>query len=223
MSKPIRRQSSQRGAIVMVVAMSLSLLAVVGLYAFSNAQRSVRGAGALRSMAQGRGVAEHAIQATAELVNPASAAFLDRRMVLYANANIGSGEAVSECASVPRPSSGDPNLVPSLGKRCFKQDQTYLGKYIKDSLGGASNAPLDNSLDSAQDAKGTYTIELSDPTNFYVGVAGASVTRRQCVRRYTATVRALISPNDIGGVAQKPNSRVGARGRITTGPLECGS
>ncbi len=217
------RIHERRGAIVMVVAMSLSLLAVVGLYAFSTAQRSVRGAGSLRGMAQGRGVAEHAIQATAELVNPSSAPFLDRRMVLYANSAIGTGEAVQKCDSVRRPDMGDPSSVPALGKRCFRQDQTYVGKYIKNSLGGASATPLENSFDAAQDAKGSYTVELSDPTNFYVGVAGSSVTRRQCVRRYTATVRALVSPNDIGGVPQKPNSRVGARGRIMTGPLECGS
>ena len=218
-----KRTRAPRGAIVMVVAMSLSLLAVVGLYAFSTAQRSVRGAGAIRSMVQGRGVAEHAIQAAAELVNPSSAPFLDRRMVLYAQSTIGQDEAVQKCDSVRRPDSGDPNSVPPLGKRCFRQDQKYVGTYIKQSLGGASDTPLDNSFDAAQDAKGSYTVELSDPTNFYVGVAGASVSRRQCVRRYTATVRAIISPNDVAGVPQKPNSRVGARGRIMTGPLECGS
>lgn len=210
------RRSKARGTIVVVVAMSLSLLAVVGLYAFSSAQRSVRGAGSVRAAAQSRGVAEHAIQAAAELVNPASALWFDRAMIQYAQT---APSTATECSSIAKTAVVS-DAYPAIGKRCFKQDQSYVGRYLNEKLGGATNAPLSGSVSAVQAATPTYSFELSDPSNIYVGLAGSSVTRRQCMRRYTVTVRALLTPDAPGS---KPTSRVGARGRVMSGPLDCGS
>lgn len=217
-------RAKQRGAIVVVVAMSLSLLAVVGLYAFSNAQRSVRGAGSVRVAAQGRGVAEHAVQTTAELVNPYSSAWIDAAMKAYAFQNHTSGGA-SDCLSIPPSAAVSTGTLPPLSKRCYKQTSTGVGDYFKNSLsGGGALDPLSGAFsggtDTTNDLSASYTIELTDPTDFHVGLAGSSISRRQCVKRYTTTIRALMSTP---GSGSKPTTRTGARGRVMTGPQDCGS
>jgi hypothetical protein len=121
-----RRRRRSRGAVVFIVASTLALLALMGVYAISGSAAEVRSSGYVRQAAQAHYLSEYAMAATASYVNATNADFIVSSRLLGA-AN-GPFPPTHDCVSVPT------YTTPSnLSRACVRFNQedferTYTGR-----------------------------------------------------------------------------------------------
>lgn len=140
---------AQRGAVVFIVAMTLALLALMGVYAISNSATEVRSAGYVRQATQAHYLSEYALGAVVNHITAQNADYMVNTLLL---ANTPS---TTNCLSVPTYASATP-----ISRACMRFSQTefensWQGRPLltEFSLGQRGNTTM----------QGTVFAELSNP------------------------------------------------------------
>ncbi len=147
-------RNRSRGAVVFIVAMTLTLLALMGVYAISGAAAEVRSSGYVRQSTQAHYLSEYAMTATANHVNSSNADFIiNSRLLAGATSPF---PPTNDCLSVPTYAS-----VSAVARACvrFTQDElerTWTGRPLlsEHSLGQPGKSMM----------QGTVFAEFSNPT-----------------------------------------------------------
>lgn len=199
-----RARIDQRGAILFVVAMTLTLLGAIGIYALGAATSEIRTSGYARASAQTHYISEYGTVAMLDAFSPANASYFDAQMLLPASATDPCLSAVSAHAS----------SVTAIAKRCAKVPQGYFQNAWKDG----SKVLHDDSLSPvAGRVSARFTSELTDPITGGFQ-PGFDVNNGKCFRRYTITTYGQLMNAD---QTQTIGREIG-RARVTTGPFDCG-
>ena len=147
-----RRRS--RGAVVFIVAATLGLLALMGVYAISGAATEVRSSGYVRQATQAHYLSEYTMGAVANHVNSTNADFLVNNQLLAQATN--PFPPTTDCLSVPTYAGASP-----MAKACVRINQT-------DIEGQWGSRPLLTEHSLGQPGKslmqGTVFAEFSNPT-----------------------------------------------------------
>ncbi len=205
-----RARRHNAGAVMFIVAVTLGLLAVMGVYGLSATSADIRAAGHMREALQGQRAGEAALMMTAETFNPAIAQGLVSQM------NLGQGQA-RDCKTAA-PYTGD--VVTRAAEACIRLDPTRMGTiatttnawimagglardgFTTESFGSVANQPY-------------ITVEVTNPINIEV-TAGNS----QAVRYTQLTATVLVQMKSSAATAAE--SAVAGRGRLTVGPSLAG-
>lgn len=171
-----RSRRRSRGAVVFIVAMTLALLALMGVYAVSGAAAEVRSSGYVRQATQAHYMSEYAMNATASYMNSTNADFIvNTRLLATAT---GPFPPISDCISVPNYTVGG---VSNMARACVRFNQqdiegTYAGRpaVTMHSFGQPGVTTM----------QGTLFAEVSNPTltqpppgfDLNLGLAFARVT-----------------------------------------------
>lgn len=141
---------AQRGAVVFIVAMTLTLLALMGVYAISNTATEVRSAGYVRQATQAHYLSEYALTAVANHVTSSNADFMVNTLLL------GQSSPTTDCLSVPTYITAS-----AIARACIRFNQTQLEEMWQGrpllteySLGQRGNTTM----------QGTVFAEFTNPT-----------------------------------------------------------
>lgn len=215
----IRRARARRrsaGAVLFIVAVTLGLLAVMGVYGLSATNADIKSAGHMREALQAQRAAETALIMTAETYNPTVA------QKLVSDMNNGKGQT-RDCLTA----------VPYLGTTTETRAAEACMKFTPDQMVIAANtsntaAPAQWVVSSAPAVppftlqsfgpvvNAAYiTVEVTNPINTVV--PGFSQTGNAPIFSYSQlTVTTFVQLKQ--GAALAAESSVAARGRITVGP-----
>jgi Tfp pilus assembly protein PilX len=211
-----RQHQRDRGAIIFIVAMTLSLLAAMGVYALTATSSEMRTSGYARQSTQAHYVTEYASQATNDVISPENASFYDNQMTL----NVNVGTVTCESAA---PKATDPSIATEISKRCVKFSQNGLADIWRINRGATVTpfgadafAPSGSPVYGAQAAE--FKAEITEPISNGLQ-PGFDVNNGKCFRKYTVT--AIGSLRD-GGGSGRILAREAGRSRIVAGPFDCG-
>ncbi len=109
-----RARRGQRGAVVFIVAMTMALLALMGVYAITNAATEVRSAGYVRQATQAHYLSEYALGAVANHVTSSNADYMVNTLLLGNNSS-------ANCLSVPTYASAS-----KVSRACWRFSQQEL-------------------------------------------------------------------------------------------------
>ncbi|MDB4940481.1 MAG: hypothetical protein JWP97_15 [Labilithrix sp.] len=204
-----RRRRQSRGAVLFIVAVTLGLLAVMGVYGLSATSADIRASGHMREALQGQRAGEAGLMMTAETFNPTIAQNLVQQM------NLGQGQA-TDCVTAA-PYTG--NVLTRAAEACIRLDPTKMQTialattptkpwnvdpspaqpgFSAQSFGAVANQPY-------------VSVEVTNPINTEV-MTGNSQTVRYS--QLTATVFVRLKKTSTSA----PETQVVGRGRITVGP-----
>lgn len=203
--RAIQRRRS-RGAVVFIVAMTLALLALMGVYAISGAAAEVRSSGYVRQATQAHYLSEYAMTATANYVNSTNADFIVNSRLL--GATTGPFPPTNDCLSVPTYTTGQPSAV---ARACVRFTQ-------QDLEGGYASRPLLTMHSLGQPGvssmQGTVFAEFSNPT-LTQGPQGFGFDLGLSFARVTVTTGGSVQP---AGNAPARTLEMG-RARMIVGPI----
>ena len=189
-----------------IVAITLGLLAAMGLYGLSATAADIRSAGHLREATQGQSAGEHGLMSTAELLNPTTASFLVAQMTAGAGPN--SGQATTGCRTA-NPFTGITQYRDA--EACMRLDLPKMQAIANANgtnlwpgtpFGATSFGPSAVNL--------PYTkVELTNPVDVL------SPDGRSTYKRVTVTVFVEMK----SGAAAPAETMVTGRGWLTVGPV----
>jgi len=205
-----RARRRNAGAVMFIVAVTLGLLAVMGVYGLSATAADIRSAGHMREALQGQRAGEAALMMTAETFNPTVAQGLVQQMT------DGVGQA-RDCKTAAQPYTG--NAEARFAEACIRLDPSRM------TIIANTTSPASPWAISAAPAQPGFTtesfgnvlnqpyinVEVTNPINTEV-TAGNSQTVRYSQLTVTVLVQLKSSPTLAAETA------VAGRGRITVGP-----
>jgi Tfp pilus assembly protein PilX len=193
------RRRRERGAIIFIVAMTLTLLAGMGVYALTNTTSEIRTSGYQRQAVQAHYVSDLATGAAVDVFTPENASYIDNQMRTTTPS--------TPCISAPPVAAG----VSDITKRCVK----FHPKYVEKNWNGA--APLlPNALGNTGYAPtGGFRVEVTESIN--TGIRpGYDTNNNKCFYRYTiSSFGWLQQGTDVVG-------EEASRARVVIGPFDCG-
>ncbi len=201
-----RRRRRSRGAVVFIVATTLALLALMGVYAVSGAATELRASGYTRQATQAHYLSEYAMTATANHVNSSNADYVVRTLLLGQT-------ATPDCISVPTYTTAPGLTTSPLARACWRfsqgeLEQTWAGKPLltPQSLGQPGVSMM----------QGTVFAEFSNPvlTQPPPGF-GTTGSGNLSFARVTVTTGGSVRP---AGNAQAETLEMG-RARMVIGPI----
>ena len=200
----VRRREA--GAVMFIVAVTLGLLAVMGVYGLSATSADIRSAGHMREALQGQKAGEAVFMMTGETFNAKVAAGLVRNMA------DGVGQA-RDCVTAKAYTG---NVDTSAAEACIRLDPARMVTYANTTNPGApwaaSGAFSAGSFGSVVNQP-FVSVEVTNPVDTDVA-AGNS----QKVRYTQLTVTVLVQMKASAGVAAVTS--VAGRGRIIVGPTQ---
>jgi hypothetical protein len=150
----LAKRRKSRGAVVFIVAATLALLALMGVYAISGAAAEVRSSGYVRQSTQAHYLSEYTMGAVANHVNSTNADFLVNNQLLAQATN--PFPPTTDCLSVPTYTAAS-----AMAKACVRINQS-------DIEGPWASRPLLTEHSLGQPGKslmqGTVFAEFSNPT-----------------------------------------------------------
>lgn len=194
-----KRRTQERGAIIFIVAMTLSLLAAMGVYALTNTTSEVRTAGYQRQAVQAHYVSNLATGAAVDVFTPENASYIDNQMRTTTPS--------TPCISAPPAAAG----VSDITKRCVK----FHPKYIERNWNGVAALPPDALGNASSAATGQFRVEVTESIN--TGIRpGYDTNNNKCFYRYTVSSFGWLQQNAevVGEEA--------TRARVVVGPFDCG-
>jgi hypothetical protein len=236
----LRRRSG--GAVMFIVAMTLALLAVMGMYGLTATAQDISAAGHMRQAMQAQRAAEFSAMATAETFTPGTAAALVRVMTDPARSTTGLG--AGKCKSITKTPTG---LVENRnGEACLvlsEQQMATIAKSVnklepttRPFCATADNCPFFMMKDTAvlTPSDGTFgdvreypflRVEATNPVDI-PPPPGSGLDGRFTFTQITTTVFVDMktvdlsaSPVDMTSALNAPaKSVMVARGRMTVGP-----
>lgn len=208
-----RRRRRSGGAVIFIVAMTLAVLAAMGVYALRSASLEVRTSGYGRQAAQAHYLSEYGVVAAAETINADTA---DLHLGLMLNAS----RRDSSCLSLPNVNVADPNVA-LTSKACRRMGAAEIGQQFLASSGQAF--PASNPFGPFP-LSGDFFIEMTDPFQTQPP-EGFGLDLGMCFTAITIAAYGVaqpVTPPADGGNAAAYYSNLGlelARSRITAGPI----
>ncbi len=193
-----------------IVAVTLGLLAVMGVYGLSATSADIRSAGHMREALQGQRAGEAAFIMTAETFNPTVAQGLVQQMT------DSTGQA-RDCVTAVTPYTGSAET--RFAEACIRLTPERMTKLANTVNPSAWETPLPAPAQPGFTAKSFgdalnqpyITVEVTNPINTEVSVGNS-----QAVRYSQVTVTTLVQ---LKSSALLPaETAVAGRGRITVGP-----
>lgn len=204
-----RARRRNAGAVMFIVAVTLGLLAVMGVYGLSATSADIRSAGHMREALQGQRAGESAFIMTAETFNPTIAQGLVQQMT------DATGQA-RDCTTAVTPYTG--NADTRFAEACIRltpERMTNLANSVTPLAWAVSPPTVQPGFTSKSfgDALNQpyITVEVTNPINTEVS-AGNSQTVRYSQLTVTTLVQLKSSP------LLPAETAVAGRGRITVGP-----
>lgn len=195
-----------------IVAVTLGLLAVMGVYGLTSTAADIRSAGHTRETLQAQKTAEHSLGITAELLTPAKA------KEIY-DAMYGNGDSnTKNCFSTPAyTGAGDRRDAEAckrlslleLGVQSNMTRPPFTNRSFGDVTNNATAAGSDG-MSIGGTTSNTIQVELSNPVD--VPIVGSTTEKKVQV---TITVYTTLRPT----AASPPETVVTGRGRLTIGPV----
>ena len=206
-----RRRHQSRGAIIFIVAMTLSLLAAMGVYALAATTAEARVSGYQRQAAQTHYTTEMGLGSAVDALSAENASFIERQMKVAPS---------TLCLSTPVAGP----TVSNLAKQCARLTPTYFSsKWTADNSGVTTAAMnMTNNLwgpiltgAGTPDLKGDFVGEVTEPITGG-NQAGFDTNNGKCFRRFTIS--------GYGKMVDSPKilSQEAARARVSAGPFDCG-
>jgi len=218
-----KKRAADAGAIVIVVAMAIAVLATMGVYALRSSQQEMQTSGGARQRMQAHYLDEYALIGTVQHLTPGRADAILKRYKAYADLTQPPGNNTDTgCASVA--------AVPLTAERTARWCQLLPSATIGlgwQSASGAARSPLfDWDGGKAPGSLGTgaggvfmggdFWVELSDPA---VGAKLPGYTNH-CYAYFTVTAAGATLPRNVSdaGIAAGLGIET-ARARIRVGPV----
>jgi hypothetical protein len=202
-----RRRRSQEGAVIFIVAMTLALLAGMGVYALTSTTSEVRTAGYQRQAAQAHYVTDLATVAAVDVFSPENASYIDNQMKVVSPS--------SPCLSSPQV--GLTSGVSEIARRCAKLHPDYIKQNLgTDPMPETSSGSRVLHIPNTQ-VRGEFVSEITEPVGNGVQ-AGFDVSSGKCFTRYTVTTYVKTSNLTTAGTLGRETSRA----RVVVGPFDCG-
>ncbi len=203
-----RRRRDEGGAVLFIVAMTLAVLASLGMYALTRTSDEVKTSGYARQAAQAHYLAEYGILGEANDVNPQTAQ-------LYLGLMRNASRADTKCISLPQPQTG----LPYSQLACRRMGSSEIAtKWI-----GAAAMPTTPYGQNGM--AGDFFVELTDPVQAQPP-QGFDLRLGLCFAQFTVTSIGLLQPTvaNSGNTEQQFYGNEGvemARARFTAGPIRC--
>lgn len=193
-----------------IVAVTLGLLAVMGLYGLSATSADIRAAGHMREALQGQRAGEAALMMTAETFNPAVA------QGLVAQMSLGQGQA-KDCKTAAAYTG---EISTRAAEACIRLDPTRMGTIATTTnpwvmVGGTARDGFTNESFGSVAQQPYVTVEVTNPINIEVTAGNSQAIRYTQV---TATVLVQMKSSATGAA----ETAVAGRGRLTVGPSMAG-
>jgi hypothetical protein len=220
-----RARRDSAGAAMFIVAMTLGLLAVMGVYSLNATAMDIRAAGHFRESAQAQAATEHAIMLTAESFTPGTAGEIVRTMQGGKNIVGGTDIQTTTCKTAS-PYTGNPALraaeaclsmsskeLENLNKNVnpwSNTDPTY-GTFSAQGTGGAQ-ANVSPSFGQIPD-RAFLRVEVTNPIDV-PPPPGTGLSDRYTYTQVTATVFVDMKSN----VTLPSDTIAQGRGRLLVGP-----
>ncbi len=204
------RREREEGAVIFIVAMTLAVLASLGLYALASTANEMKTAGFERQNTQAHYLSEYGVLGAANNVNPTTAQ-------LYLGLMMDPTRRDTNCISLPGVNLSDP-LIPNTVKACRRMGSGELNKAW---LSSAQGALPPNALGSPA-LSGDFFIELTDPAQTQPP-PGYDMKLGLCFAQFTLTSVGL-TQSAAGTTGQQVYGSEGvevARAHITAGPIRC--
>jgi hypothetical protein len=206
--KRSKARATRGGAALFVVAVTLGLLAAMGVYGLSATAVDIRSAGHLREAAQGQAAAEHALILTAETFTPATTGELVRAMQstgiqstscrsanAYDSANNAEFRAAQACVSLNTP-------------------QMYaISKNVNAWTSGNETSTFTAESFGKVSRRAEVRVEVTNPVEM-PPPPGTGLNDRYVFSQLTVTTFVDMKATGTGNT----ESTVQGRGRITVGP-----
>ncbi|MBS2011842.1 MAG: hypothetical protein JST00_03050 [Deltaproteobacteria bacterium] len=207
-----RRRRDSAGAAMFIVAVTLGLLAVMGLYGLTATAADIRAAGHTRETLQAQKTAEHAMVVTAELLTPSRAKEIYEAM--YGNGDANTKNCLSTPAFTGAADRRDAEACRrlTLGELAQYSNMTrppFTPKSFGDVQNNATTVGGDG-VALGGSTSNTVQVELSNPID--VPIVGSTTEKKVQV---TITVYATLRPT----ATQPPQTVMTGRGRLTIGPV----
>ena len=211
-----RRRSARRkesgGAVIFIVAMTLAVLASLGMYALASATNEVKTAGYERQGAQSHYLSEYGILGAAENISPITAQIY-LGMMLAQSSTAALNRNDSGCLSLPM-TAAQYTAAATSSKACRRMGASEIANSSTPVWPGGG-VPA-SSFGSAP-LTGDFFIEMTDPVQSQPP-QGFDLRLGLCFAQFTITSVGLISPTTVNfgneGVEM-------ARARIIAGPVHC--
>jgi hypothetical protein len=228
-SPSAKRRSARRarsaGAAMFVVAMCVTVLASVGIYALAAAANEISTSGNERQNTQTHYLADYGVQGTAHAVAGATAQLYFNIMTIPAPSGSGSPSALPSCASVPIPSGVTP---PQASLACAQLRSSDLAKswtQTQATLSYAGTAPYASGVAPGSfgltPVAGDFFVELTNPEKA-PGLSGFDQNSPLCIIQFTATVTGFTQPlSATGAVSYEGEGLEMQRARVLGGPVTC--
>jgi hypothetical protein len=220
-----RPQARDRGAIIFIVAMTLALLAGMGMYALTATTAEQRTSGYLRQAAQAHYITELGTQSSIDAFSPVNASYIENQMRTAPSTQCESTRSAQSAFTAS-------GLTSEIARRCVRISRNYVERtWIADSSGtprnlGSVTSPLfapDGFGPTAGigvvDVSADFVTEVTEPLNS-APEPGFDQNNGKCFRKFTLT--------SIGTLRRGPtasavtHTREVGRARVITGPFDCG-
>lgn len=208
------RRAKNAGAVMFIVAMTVAVLAAVGLYALKAASTEVKTAGFERQNAQTHYLSEYGIIGASQEVSSTKAQLYVGMMVTMPDRN---------CVSLPGIPPPPPLVAGPLSNACRRMGSSELGKsWATSVLVPYVSAVSPGSLGSVP-LSGDYYVELTDPAQVNPP-AGYDLKLGLCFTQMTVSATGITQPILAAGNDTAVFGSEGlesARARIIGGPIRC--
>jgi hypothetical protein len=198
--------------VLFIVAMTLAVLAAMGIYALRSASLEVRTSGYGRQAAQAHYLAEYGVVSAAETINSDTAD-------LHLGLMINSARRDTNCLSLPNVNVADPNVA-LTSKACRRMGAAEIAQ----QFGASSQQAFPSNPFGPFPLTGDFFIEITDPFQAQPP-EGFGLDLGMCFTSLTVAAFGVAQPQATvadGGTVASYYSSVGlelARSRITAGPI----
>ncbi len=205
------RQVRDRGAVIFIVAMTLALLAGLGLYGLKASSEELASSGNYLRNAQTHFMTEYGVLGTANEVS-------GPRAQLYLGLMSDPNTRDRNCLSL----AGVPSTASLQSLACRRMGSLEIGqRWSVPFLDAYTNPTTPGSLGPIQ-RKGDFFVELTDPVQV-APPSGYDLNLGLCFMQFTVTVTGLTehsNPSSATALYRGFGIEMG-RGRITGGPVRC--
>ncbi|MGH7285013.1 MAG: hypothetical protein ACRELY_26090 [Polyangiaceae bacterium] len=204
------RRQREEGAVMFIVAMTLAVLASLGLYALASASNEMKTSGFERQNTQTHYLSEYGVLGGADDMNPTTAQ-------LYLGLMMDPARRDTNCISLPGVDPADPT-IPNTVKACRRMGSQELNQpWLSVSQGAVPPGEFGTTA-----LKGDFFIELTDPAQTQPP-PGYDMKLGLCFAQFTLTSVGL-TQSATGTTGQQIYGSEGvemARAHITSGPIRC--
>ena len=194
----------QRGAVVFIVAMTLALLALMGVYAVSGAASEVRSSGYVRQATQAHYLSEYAMGAMANHINSSNADYMVNSLLMGKT-------PPADCISVPQAGGS------AIALACWRFSQEEIERGWR-ATGASAGPPVLTQYGLGQPGvstmEGTVVAEFSNPV-LTQPPPGYDLNLGLSFARVTVTTGGSVNP--VGNTANR-TLEIG-RARMIIGPV----